>query len=195
MIGWGSQVRKTGPTHGHSSHLFNWCPKPLLISWKRRWHIFRSLPSWPLGFEFTLFFPAVKTKIHWNIFFSLQPYIYKQASLFASLCCEPRLNISLGKTPTTNSLLPDTSTYTVPTKTLFSTGTFTELQEVSKAGFSSEEPCSFPTVSVYPRARSLPCSLAKASPGTEDRSAFARISSTDSSQEYRCMHAQVHILL
>jgi len=55
-------MRKTDPTHRHSSHLFNRCPKPFLISWKRRWRIFRDLPSWPQGFEFTLFFPAVKIK-------------------------------------------------------------------------------------------------------------------------------------
>lgn len=126
VAGWGTQVRQAGPTRRHPPHLLNGGSKPLLVGWQRRWGIFSNLPSRPLGFEFTLFFPAVKIQRIETFYFhytNFHPRITIIAvDLFASLCCGLRPNLYLGRTPTTTNLpLPKTHKY-MSTKTLFSTG-------------------------------------------------------------------------
>lgn len=133
VVGWRSQVRQTGPTRRRPSHLFNRGSKPFLVGWQSRWCIFSKLPSWPLGFEFTLFFPAVKIQCVETFYFHWKKLIGKYTnfhprvtviavSLFASLCCSLRQKIYLGRTPTTTNLpLPKTHKSTF-TKTFFSTG-------------------------------------------------------------------------
>lgn len=141
VVGWGPQVRQAGPTHRHPSHLFNRGSKPFLVGWKRGWCIFSNLPSWPLGFEFTLFFPAVKINAL-KLFISTEktgrqihkfpPQGYNNRSQFI---CQPLLwpqaKALFGENSRHHQPSPPQYTKYMSTKTLLSTGWQTPSQNCS----------------------------------------------------------------